>query len=74
MRKDYTLYIMSDDMQEILTEHNVTWSRRDSFCKDQFVDQPEEFPTMPVKTSMAEKESDIDYAFLLSLCTYSQCL
>lgn len=63
MRKDYTLYILSDDMQEILTEHNVTWSRRDSLCKDQFVDQPEEFPTMPVKSTMTEKDSDIDYAF-----------
>jgi hypothetical protein len=34
-----------------LAEHNVTWSRRDSFCKDQYaVKQPEEFPTAPVST------------------------
>jgi transposase len=63
MRKDYELFILSDDMQEILAKHNVTWSRRDSFCKDQFVDQPEEFPTMPVKVSMKEQPSDSDYAF-----------
>ena len=50
-------------MQEILAKHNVTWSRRDSFCKDQFVDQPAEFPTMPVKVSMKEQPSDSDYAF-----------
>lgn len=39
------------------------WTVYHRFCKDQFADQPEEFPTMPVKTSMTEKESDIDYAF-----------
>lgn len=36
------------------------WTVYHRFCKDQFADQPEEFPTMPVKTSMTEKESDID--------------
>lgn len=53
-RKDYTLYIYSDDMKQKLAEHDVTWSRRDSFCKDQFCvkKQPEEHPTAPVTTVM----------------------
>ena len=39
------------DLKRKLAEHNVTWSRRDSFCKDQYaVKQPEEFPTAPVST------------------------
>ena len=37
-------------MTKVLTSHDVTWSRRDSFCKDQYVtEQPEERPTAPVK-------------------------
>lgn len=62
MRKDYELFILSDDMQEVLAKHDVTWSRRDSFCNDQYVDQPEEFPTMPVKVTMTENSSDDEYA------------
>lgn len=39
------------DLKQKLVEHNVTWSRRDSFCKDQYLtEQPEEFPTAPVST------------------------
>lgn len=65
MRKDFTLYIYSDDLEELLTTHDVTWSRRDSYCKDQFVTpQPEEFPTMPVKVSMREETMPVhDSAF-----------
>lgn len=49
-RDGYTLYIYDDQMTRILTSHNVTWSRRDSFCKDQYAaSQPEEHPTSPVK-------------------------
>lgn len=42
------------DLQQLLTTHEVTWSKRDRFCKDQYIpyDQPEEFPTMPVQTSI----------------------
>ena len=47
-----TLYIFSDDLRSVLATHNVTWSRRDSFCEDQFQTQPEEQPTMPVKTQI----------------------
>ena len=50
-RTDRILSIYSDDMTKCLVTHNVTWSRRDSFCHDQYVklEQPEEFPTAPVK-------------------------
>ena len=32
----------------------MTWSRYDRYCKDQYValEQPEKFPTMPVKTTI----------------------
>lgn len=45
------LLIYSDDMKHRLVTHEVTWSRSDSYCKDQFAnpDQPEEFPTADVK-------------------------
>ena len=50
-RQDFTLYIYTPDLKRKLAEHNVTWSRRDSFCRDQYaVKQPEEFPTAPVST------------------------
>ncbi|MGN0363407.1 MAG: hypothetical protein ACI4ET_11260 [Bilifractor sp.] len=58
VRRDrFTLYIYSEDLSKLLTEHNVTWSRQDSFCKDQYLkDQPEEFPTMPVKSRIFQIE------------------
>ena len=53
MRERYRLHIYSSDMKKELTVHDITWSRRDSYCEDQFVtEQPEEFPTAPVKTTM----------------------
>lgn len=52
-RHMFTVYIYSDDLERILTSHDVTWSRRDSFCKDQYLaEQPEELPTMPVRTTI----------------------
>ena len=52
MRDGDTLYIYSADMGTLLTTHNVTWARRDSFCSNQYAlpEQPEEFPSMPIKT------------------------
>ena len=52
MRKDETLYIYSEDLPQLLVTHEVTWSKRDRYCKDQYIlpDQPEEHPSMPVKT------------------------
>jgi len=48
-RDGYILEIYSDDMSKLLTTHDVTWGKRDSWCKDQYaVLQPEEHPSMPV--------------------------
>ncbi len=51
MRQGGMVYIYSEDLSRILTSHEVTWSRHDSFCKDQYVmtGQPEEHPTVPVQ-------------------------
>ena len=49
-----TLYIFSADMSTLLTEHDVTWSRWDSFCEGQYEPMPEEQPTMPVKTQIRQ--------------------
>ncbi len=53
MREDETLYIYSLDMRFLLATHHVTWSKRDQFCQEQYLEaaQPEEFPTAPVKTT-----------------------
>lgn len=52
MRNGSCLYIYSADMTHLLTTHEVTWDYKDSFCANQyaFQEQPEEFPSMPVKT------------------------
>lgn len=54
MRQGETIYIYSPDLMQLLATHDVNWSRRDSFCKDQYValEQPEEYPSMPVKTKV----------------------
>ena len=51
MRQDDMVYVYSEDLSQLLTSHEVTWSRHDSFCKDQYITsgQPEEHPTAPVK-------------------------
>ena len=47
--------IWADDLSRVLTTHDVTWSKKDSFCKDQYVNtQPEELPTMRVKTFISQ--------------------
>ncbi len=60
-----TLYVFSSDLQSVLTTHNVTWSRQDSFCDGQFeTTQPEEQPTMPVKTQarqLPQTSEDISF-------------
>ena len=49
-REGYILYIYDTTMKHLLTTHDVTWGRRDSFCKDQYAQtQPEEHPTAPIK-------------------------
>ena len=56
MRKDDMIYIYSTDMKQLLTTHDVTWSKRDRFCADQYAlpEQPEEFPSMPVKAEIVQ--------------------
>ncbi len=57
-RQDFTLSIYDDDMSQVLVSYDVTWSRKDQFCADQYViDQPEEYPSMPVKTKILEIEA-----------------
>ena len=54
-RDGYILYIYDSKMTKVLTSHDVTWSRRDSFCKEQYVtEQPEERPTAPVKVQIQQ--------------------
>lgn len=56
-RDSFTLYIYASDLSKVLTTHDVTWMRRDSFCRDQYVtEQPEEVPSMPVKTRIFQIE------------------
>lgn len=51
------LRIYSDDLSRELAAHPVTWSRKDSFCGDQYADiQPAELPTAPVETVIAQLE------------------
>ena len=59
VRRDMdTIYILSDDLGQQLASHDVTWSRRDSFCKDQYVKRmPQEVPSMPVKTIIRQIEA-----------------
>lgn len=55
-RNGDTLNIYSADLRMLLTTHDVTWSRRDSFCEGQYEElpQPEENPTMPVRTQILQ--------------------
>ena len=54
-RKDYELTIYDDELNRILTTHDVTWGRRDRFCRDQYaLPQPEEHPSMPVRSKIFE--------------------
>ena len=56
-RDGYNLEIYSEDMSKLLAVHDVTWGRRDSFCKDQYaVNQPEEHPSVTVKTTVTQLE------------------
>lgn len=66
MRDGDMIYIYSADMKQLLTTHDVTWSKRDRFCTDQYANalQPEEFPTAPVKSQirmLEEPVSDLSF-------------
>lgn len=57
-RDGYVLEIYADDMSRLLTTHDVTWGRRDSWCKDQYASaQPEEKPSMPVKVKIRQLDA-----------------
>ena len=57
-RDGYVLEIYADDMSRLLTTHDVTWGRRDSWCRDQYASvQPEEGPSMPVKVKLQQLEA-----------------
>lgn len=57
-RQEFTLSIYDEDMSQVLVSYDVTWSRKDQFCADQYViDQPEEYPSMPVKAKILEIEA-----------------
>ena len=66
-RKDFEITIYDDELSKVLTKHDVTWSRRDQFCRDQYaISQPEEHPSMPVTAKMFEletRESEPDPGF-----------
>lgn len=54
-RDGYVLYIYDSNMTKTLTTHDVTWSRKDSTCRDQYVTlQPEEVPSVPVKVKISQ--------------------
>ncbi len=54
-RDGYVLNIYDYDMTKLLTSHDVTWSKKDSLCRDQYlVHNEEEKPTMPVKTKIEQ--------------------
>lgn len=66
-RKQNVLYIYTPDLDDLLATHDVTWSKLDSYCKDQFSEtvMPEEFPTVPVKSriQMIAESDTTDTAF-----------
>ena len=58
-RENFTLYIYDLELRKVLITHDVTWSRKDSFCKGQFADdQPEEKPSVPVKICISQKKEN----------------
>jgi len=55
-RYNNTIYIMTNDFK-VITTHDVTWSIKDSYCPDQYIQQPEETPTMPVKAALKQLQA-----------------
>jgi transposase len=57
-REGWRLHVYSEDLSRELVTHEVTWSRADSWCEDQWADvpQPEELPTQPVTTTLKQSE------------------
>jgi len=65
MRDSFTLYIYDTDLSQEIARHNVTWSRSDTYCSDQYVlNQPEELPTARVTTTIKQLDEPVtDPAF-----------
>ena len=55
-RKKDKILIYAEDFSELLITHPVTWSRKDSYCINQYspIEQPEELPTAPVRVSITK--------------------
>ncbi len=54
-REGELVHVYADDLSRELAAHPVTWSRKDSFCADQYADdQPVELPTTPVTTAIGQ--------------------
>lgn len=69
-REGRHLTIYSMDLKSMLASYTVDWSMGDHLCPDQFIkEEPEEFPTEPVRVSMIQKHvtssgsSDLFYKF-----------
>ena len=57
-RQEYSIYVYSTDLTRKLSEYNVTWSRRDQLCQDQYIsEQPAEHPTSPVTVTMTQNKT-----------------
>ncbi len=57
-RDGYCLEIYDTSMTRLLCKHDVTWSRKDSFCKDQYSkEEPIEKPTAPVHAHIQQISS-----------------
>lgn len=57
-REGRYLHVYSDDLSREVVCHEVTWSRRDSWCEGQWADgeQPEERPSQPPTTTVTRVE------------------
>ena len=57
LRDGFYIYIYDSSLAHLLTKHNVTWSRKDSFCIDQYaLKSPEEVPSVPVRAMIHQAE------------------
>jgi hypothetical protein len=53
-RKNELLYVYSPDLRQTLVTHQIDWSKREQYCRNQFLYRsvPEEFASVPVTTSL----------------------
>ena len=62
-RDGFYIRIYDKDLNKVLTTHSVTWSRKDSFCIDQYSNEPEEQPTAPVNAVLHQHEEVPEIGF-----------